>query len=191
MTLEEKISAVEEVFENLALEVSLFQTKSSLGCKTGCGKCCFKPNIEATILEFLPFAEYLYRQGTAYEWLEKTAKSDGDAICVLLNSQQLETGMCTQYKYRGLICRLFGFSARTNKYGKKELVTCTTIKESDAARYDSAVEDILAGGDVPVMNHHYFRLNSIDHELSREFFPINQAINRAIGVILHYYAYRS
>jgi hypothetical protein len=109
----------------------------------------------------------------------------------LLDPQQINSGMCTQYKYRGLICRLFGFSARTNKYGKKELVTCTTIKEGDAAKYSFAVEAIATGGHVPVMNNHYLRLNSIDQDLSREFFPINQAINRAIGVILHYYAYRS
>jgi len=189
VTLEEKISAVEEVFENLALEVSLFQSKSSLSCKTGCGKCCFKPTIEATILEFLPFAEQLYRQGTAYEWLEKTATSG--SLCVLLNPQQLEKGMCTQYKYRGLICRLFGFSARTNKYGTKELVTCATIREGDTAKYDLAVKQIATGVDVPVMNNHYMRLHAIDYELTREFFPINQAINRAIGVILHYHAYRS
>ena len=189
MTLEEKISAVEEVFENLAQEISLFQSKSSLSCKTGCGKCCFKPNIEATILEFLPFADHLYRQGIAHEWLDRTVTSD--ELCVLLASQQLDSGMCTQYKYRGLICRLFGFSARTNKYGKKELMTCTTIKEGDAARYSLAIAAIATDGEVPVMNNHYMRLNSIDHDLTREFFPINQAINRAIGVILHYYAYRS
>jgi Fe-S-cluster containining protein len=189
VTLEEKIRAVEEVFENLALEISLFQSKSSLSCKSGCGKCCFKPDIEATILEFLPFAEFLYQQGIAFDWLEKTATND--SICVLLNPQQLDTGMCTQYKYRGLICRLFGFSARTNKYGKKELVTCTTIKENDSAKYSLAVEQIASGIDVPVMNNHYIRLHAIDYELTREFFPINQAINRAIGVILHYHAYRS
>jgi Fe-S-cluster containining protein len=189
VTLEEKIKAVEDVFENLNQEVALFQSRSSLSCKSGCGKCCFKPDIEATILEFLPFAEYLYRQDKAYEWLERTATSE--ATCILLNPQQLDTGMCTQYKYRGLICRLFGFSARTNKYGKKELVTCATIKDGDAGIYNNAMVQIAAGSDVPVMNHHYMRLQAIDFELTREFFPINQAINRAIAVILHYYAYRS
>lgn len=188
MNLEEKIRAIEEVFENLSQEISSFQARSTLSCKTGCGKCCFKPDIEATILEFLPFADYLYRQDKAHEWLEKTATID--EICVLLNPQEHNTGMCTQYKYRGLICRLFGFSARTNKYGKKELVTCATIKEGNATSYTYTVEQIAAGADVPVMNNHYVRLQAIDFELTREFFPINQAINRAIAVILHYYAYR-
>ena len=189
MTLEEKIRAVEEVFENLDQEISLFQAKSSLTCKTGCGKCCFKPTIEATVLEFLPFAEYLYQQGTAFEWLEKTAVTSD--VCLLLNPQQVDSGMCTQYKYRGLICRLFGFSARTNKYGKKELVTCSTIKDGNAINYQIALEQIASTGDVPVMSHHYVRLHAIDYELTREFFPINKAINRAIAVILHYHAYRS
>ena len=46
------------------------------------------------------------------------------------------------------------------------------------------------GGEVPVMSQYYMRLHAIDFELTREFFPINEAIKRAIEVILHYYAYQ-
>jgi hypothetical protein len=53
-----------------------------------------------------------------------------------------------------------------------------------------ANEKIESGSSVPVMNQHYMRLLSIDPDLSREFFPINEAIKRAIEVILHYHAYR-
>jgi uncharacterized protein len=186
--LQEKIIAVEEVFENLDQEIASFQSWSSLSCRPGCGKCCFKPDIEATILEFLPFAHYLYQQQKAYEWLDKTATAN--SICSILNPLQMGVGMCSEYKYRGLICRLFGFSARTNKYGDKELVTCTIIKEDDA-KLKVATEQIATGSPIPVINQHYIRLQAIDHELTREFFPINQAIKRAIEVILHYYAYRS
>lgn len=189
MDLPEKIRAVEEVFENLDQEIASFQSWSSLGCKFGCGKCCFKPDIEATILEFLPFAEYLYQQDKAYEWLEKATTSD--TLCLILNPLQGGIGMCSEYRHRGLICRLFGFSARTNKYGKKELVTCQIIKEGQAASFNLAVEKIQAGADIPVMSHQYMRLHAIDNELTREFFPINEAIKRAIEVILHYHAYRS
>ena len=71
MDLLEKIKAVEEEFQNLDREISSFQSWSGLGCKVGCGKCCFKPDIEATVLEFLPFAQYLHEQDKAFEWLEK------------------------------------------------------------------------------------------------------------------------
>jgi Fe-S-cluster containining protein len=187
--LPEKIKAVQEAFHNLDAEISSFQSWSGLGCKSGCGKCCFKSDIEATILEFLPFAQYLYENDQAFEWLEKI-KSTDTTICLILNPVQLGVGLCSEYPYRGLICRLFGFSARVNKYGKKELVTCQIIKEGQSHEYALANEKIDQGNSIPVMNQHYMRLHSIDSDLTREFFPINQAIKRAIEVILHYHAYR-
>jgi hypothetical protein len=180
----EKIKAVEAEFENLDREIDTFQSWSGLGCKFGCGRCCFKADIEATILQ------HLHETDRAVEWLEKT-KDANTTICTILNPLQGGAGMCSEYKYRGLICRLFGFSARTNKYGKKELVTCQIIKEESAAKFNVAVEKIEHGSEVPVMSQHYMRLHAIDFELTREFFPINEAIKRAIEVILHYHAYRS
>jgi Fe-S-cluster containining protein len=190
LDLIEKISAIESVFQDLDQEIAQLQAWSGLGCKNGCGKCCFKADIEATILEFLPFAQYLYLQNQAFEWLEKIKTSD-IAVCTILNPLQAGVGLCSQYKYRGLICRLFGFSARTNKYGQKELVTCQVIKEENSDRYHHAADQIKDGADVPVMNQFYMRLHAIDFELTREFFPINEAIKRALEVILHYHAYRS
>lgn len=190
MDLPEKINAVEEVFENLDKEIASFQSWSSLGCKIGCGKCCFKADIEATVLEFLPFAQHLYNNQLTDDWLEKIETTD-TTLCSILNPLQNGVGMCSQYKHRGLICRLFGFSARTNKYGKKELVTCQIIKEENPLNFNLAVEKIETGSEIPVMNQHYMRLHAIDFELAREFFPINEAIKRAIEVILHYHAYRS
>lgn len=190
MDLLEKIKAVEEVFNMLDKEIASFQSWSGLGCKMGCGKCCFKADIEATILEFLPFAQHLHAQDLAFEWMEKIKTSD-ETLCTILNPQLGGTGMCSQYKHRGLICRLFGFSARTNKYGKKELVTCQIIKDENSTPFTMAVQKIEEGAEVPVMNQHYMRLHAIDFDLTREFFPINEAIKRAIEVILQYHAYRT
>jgi uncharacterized protein len=190
MELEEKVLAVEKVFENLDMEISKFQQWSGLGCKWGCGKCCFKADIEASVLEFLPFAYHLYKNDLAWEWLEKL-KATEDPICVILNPLQNGAGLCSEYKHRGLICRLFGFSARTNKYGTKELVTCQVIKTGQEQEYRAAVEKLGAGAEVPVMSQYYMQLHSIDLQMAQEFFPINQAIKHAIEAILHYHAYRS
>jgi uncharacterized protein len=185
-----KIKAVEVAFENLDKEIAAFQSWSELGCRIGCGKCCFKSDIEATILEFLPFAQHLYERNEAFSWLEKLETIDSP-LCSILDPGQGGVGLCSEYKHRGLICRLFGFSARTNKYSKKELVTCQVIKEDQAASYGLAVEKIERGSEVPVLSQHYMRLHAIDFELTHEFLPINQAIKKAIEVILHYHAYRS
>lgn len=185
----EKVRAVEEVFEKLDQEIASFQASTQLHCGWGCGKCCFKPDIEATILEFLPFAHYLYTNNIAFAWLDKINGSDA-ALCHILNPTQAGAGLCSEYKHRGLICRLFGYSARTNKYGTRELVTCQIIKTEQSENFKRAEANVAAGEPVPVMNQFYMQLHAIDFELTREFFPINEAIKRAIEVILHYYAYR-
>jgi Fe-S-cluster containining protein len=185
----DKVRAVEEVFTALDAEIADFQGRTSLHCAWGCGKCCFKSDIEASALEFLPFAHHLYTSGIAFEWYEKL-KGTNPAHCLILNPTQGGAGMCSQYQHRGLICRLFGYSARTNKYGARELVTCQIIKTEQKENYEAAGAGIENGEPVPVMNQYYMRLHAIDSDLAQEFFPINEAIRRAIEVILHYYAYR-
>lgn len=189
MTIEEKVSQVQAVFQKLDDEISTFQTSTGIHCKFGCGKCCFKPDIEATPLEFLPFAFHLYKEGRAEEWYDKLASSE-EQICHILNPTQSGAGLCTEYKHRGLICRLFGYSARTTKYEKKELVTCQIIKTEQSSEYEAAVSMIDNGGSVPVMSQFYMQLHAIDQEMTTEFYPINVAIRKAIGNVLHYYAYR-
>jgi Fe-S-cluster containining protein len=187
--LEEKVKSVEAVFEKLDAEISKFQSVTSLHCKFGCGKCCFKPDIEATALEFLPFAFHLYQSNQAEEWLARLQGTEAE-ICLILNPTQAGSGLCSQYPHRGLICRLFGYSARTNKYSKRELITCQIIKTEQASAFSEAEKKIETGLEVPVMNEFYMQLASIDFDLSRDFFPINTAIRKAIETVLHYYAYR-
>lgn len=190
MSLVEKVKEVEAVFAKLDQQIAEFQSWSGLHCKFGCGKCCFKADIEATILEFLPFAHYLYTEDKAFEWLDKLKQSDS-SICLILNPTQSGSGLCTEYATRGLICRLFGYSARTNKYGERELVTCQIIKTEQSIQYQQATSEIEAGANVPLMNQFYMQLHGIDIELTRDFYPINEAIKRAIEVVLSYYAYRT
>src|SRR5258706_15828864 len=144
MTLLEKVAVVEKLFHELDAEITKFQSTSTLHCRWGCGKCCFKPDIEATILEFLPYALHLHRQDRALEWLKKLEETDS-SICLILNPAQGGAGLCSEYPHRGLICRLFGYSARTNKYGAKELVTCQVIKTEQSAAFLSAQEKVEAG----------------------------------------------
>lgn len=189
MSIEEKVKLVDGVFDQLDQQIAAFQSAASLHCKWGCGKCCYKADIEATILEFLPFALFLHQQNQAEEWLNNLQKTDS-SICLILNPTQNGAGLCSQYKHRGLICRLFGYSARTTKYGKPELVTCQIIKTEQQENFVKAEAAIKNGLDVPVMSNFYMQLHSIDFELTRDFFPINVAMRKAIETVLQYYAYR-
>jgi len=189
MSLEEKVKSVEEVFRRLDTEISTLQSWSGLHCKAGCGKCCFKPDIEATVLEFLPFAYHLYKIGESEAWLAKVENAES-GLCPILNPTQGGVGLCSEYAYRGLICRLFGYSARTNKYDKRELVTCQIIKTEQTENFNLAQLKVSEGESVPVMNQYYMQLHGIDFELTHEFYPIKVAIKKAIETVLQYYAYR-
>lgn len=191
MTLAEKVKAVEEVFSALDAEINLFQHWSGLHCKVGCGKCCFKADITATVLEFLPFAHHLYKNKLAESWYERLLLNE-DPLCVILNQSPAgTTGSCTQYPHRGLICRLFGFSARTSKYGKPELVTCQVIKSELADQHNLTISAIANGNAaLPMMSRYHMKLVAIDDDLARKHYLINEAIRMAIETVLSYYAYR-
>lgn len=189
MSLLEKVRSVEDVFRDLDRAIATFQSWSTLHCNTGCGKCCFKADLEATALEFLPLAHQLYERGEALAWLEKF-ESGQQEYCHVLNPVRPGSGLCSEYLFRGLICRLFGYSARTNKYAKRELVTCQIIKSEQPEAYRAAQEKMITEP-IPVISDYYMRLRSIDPELARDFYPVNQAIRRAIETVLQYYAYRN
>lgn len=189
IALEEKAKAVDNLFQDLDQQIAIFQASSSLHCKVGCGTCCTKPDIEATPLEFLPLALQMHRQGNVSEWLSKL-EANPSSICILLDQSRVGVGHCSTYRHRGLICRIFGFSARVNKYGKRELVTCQTIKSEQATPYQDIANQLLSDeGVVPVIGDYYRRLQGIDPFLAGKFLPVNLAIREAIMEVLQYFSY--
>ncbi|MFW5705410.1 MAG: YkgJ family cysteine cluster protein [Bacteroidota bacterium] len=192
MQLYRKVRKVELLFAGLAKEINKFSAKSGLHCLPGCGLCCFKPDIEATVLEFLPMAYRLFMDNKAEEMYEKLSQNSDRSMCMLLVPLTTEnrTGMCDRYNERGLICRLFGYSAMIGKNHKPVLVTCKTIKDNQAEQYRMVSERIAAGSDVPVISNYYQQLRNIDSSLGTAFYPINVSMKKSIEVVLSYYSYR-
>ena len=193
MTLYHKVRAVEKVLGQLHVEIQKFQEQSKLSCLAQCGKCCLKPDIEASALEFLPLAYHLQKEGYLDEYYEKVLTHQNDSVCVLFNPflGKEDKGNCSRYAYRGLICRAFGFSANYDKHGIPRLVTCQTIKTAQPNEASQANENIKNGMDVPIIRNYYQRLFSIDFVLAGKVLPINQAIIEAIETVLGYYSYRT
>jgi len=188
-TLTGKVRAVQRVYLKLDREIAKVQLESGLHCISGCGECCKKPDIEATPLEFLPLALHLYDEGKAEKFLEELNASNEQICHVFRPFITNFGGLCNEYPNRGLICRLFGFTARRDKEGHSELVTCKLLKTQQADQYNQAIENIKAGKKIPVMSEFYTRLSSIDPSLAN-FYPINEAMKQAVMTVLHYYAYR-
>jgi uncharacterized protein len=188
-TLPQKVKSVMRVYEQLDKDIAKFQSATQLHCLSGCGECCKKPDIEAGVIEFLPLALDLYDRGLAESTLAELSEKK-DSICHVFRPHMTKFGgLCNAYPHRGLICRLFGFTARINKDEQKELVTCKYIKEEQSEHYRDAVDRIAQNEYVPVMSEYYYRMQSIDPGV-QGFYPINEAMAKAIEMVLHYYAYR-
>ncbi|MBU2903662.1 YkgJ family cysteine cluster protein [Arenibacter algicola] len=192
MSMESRVKAVEALFAVLDREIATFQSESGLGCKAGCGKCCTHPDIDASPLEFLPWAFHLFLNGKAETTLEEL-RVNSSSLCHLyrpLSVLDSNSGSCGDYKYRGLICRLFGYGASRDKLGQLRLATCKIIKENQAERYEYAQAAMKNGLYVPIFTDYYMNLNQIDFRMGNSILPINKAMKAAIEEVLQYYAYR-
>ncbi|PLX12658.1 MAG: hypothetical protein C0597_12835 [Marinilabiliales bacterium] len=190
MSLIKKIKAVELLYNNLDKEISRFKQNSSLKCFDNCYHCCLKKNIEVMPIEFLPFAYHLYRTNQAYSFIEKLEQNTNDQVCILFNPFN-SAGACESYAYRGLICRLFGFSAMINQKNEKSLITCKLIKTEKRTEYESIQLKINQGMSLPKSSDYYLKLNSIDLTLSHSYTNINEAIKLAIETVLFYFSFRN
>jgi|TARA_B110000908_G_C10259207_1_gene457902 Fe-S-cluster containining protein len=188
--MEQKVRLVEKLFYQLEQESIQFQEVSGMSCVSGCGKCCTYPDIEASPIEFLPWAFHLFLNGEAEKTL-KTLNESQSLTCIIFKPSSITNGgRCSDYKYRGLICRLFGFAASTDKYGKLRLATCKIIKEGQTDKYNSTAEAITKGLNVPIFTAYYMQLNQIDFRLGNIMLPVNKALKMALEEVLQYYAYR-
>jgi hypothetical protein len=192
MAIEQKVLLVEELFDRLDTEISNFKSETHLHCLTGCGKCCSKPDIDASPLEFLPWALHLFLNGKAEETLNELDNSLITTCHIYRPLALLEeyNGSCSNYKYRGLICRLFGYAANRDKYGQLRLATCKIIKEDQLENFNNTEEAISKGLYVPIFTDYYMQLAQIDYRMAAVLLPINEALKMAIEEVLHYYAYR-
>ncbi|MDN3593722.1 YkgJ family cysteine cluster protein [Zunongwangia endophytica] len=189
MKLEEKVRAVESLFETLSEELNTFQAQAGFSCGAGCGKCCEKPGIQASPLEFLPWALQCFLDGKTEDTLEALSNTSVE-ICHNYKMLSLEnsTGRCTAYAHRGLVCRLFGYAAQRAKNNKLQLISCKLLKQSE--NFSTAAVSINNGLSVPVFSDYYLRLAQIDFGMGRKILPINKALKIALEEVLQYYSYR-
>lgn len=176
MNLSAKIRATARIFHEADVHVKKFSMVSGIGCLPGCHLCCINPNIQATVLEFLPLASHLVSSGKHLEMLEKI-EAQNEKICVLFNPFS-GSGGCSIYEHRGMICRLFGFTTRVTREGNPQLVTCEPIKNS--LKRTPEVKSLAMA---PQMSPYYMKLYGIDPQLSVRYLHINESIEQAIQIV--------
>lgn len=192
MSVISKVREVEKVFADLEKEMNILRHSSGLHCVAGCGKCCHKPDIEASPVEFLPYALHLIRNDKIEEVYDQLLQNTSTQCILFAPVSGSDTkGSCSEYPYRGLICRLFGFTASRRMDGEAKLVTCRIIKEGQPKVVAKIEADLKKDkSSVPLMSDYYFRIRSIDPDLGTKLLPINKAIQTALEVVMGYYAYR-
>ncbi|GGW59244.1 hypothetical protein DFQ11_1011029 [Winogradskyella epiphytica] len=98
MSIEKKVQLVEMLFYELEQEASKFKKASGLACVSGCGKCCTYPDIEASPLEFLPWAFHLFLHGEAEKTLRKLKETKNPSCFIYKPLTLAGQGRCSNYK---------------------------------------------------------------------------------------------
>jgi uncharacterized protein len=185
-----KVRSLLHLYEKLNNDISRFQRSSGLHCQAGCGKCCNNPKVETTVLEMIPLAVELWREGQGEHWLNESAKVEFKGPCVFYKADPLVegNGRCSVYHLRPLICRLFGFSAITDKNNQKKLLTCPIIK-SQCADLETLEKKINEDMFVPKTTDYTMQVMHMDPQLGQKQLPINEALKLAlekVGLSLKY-----
>lgn len=180
MLIEENVKAVEQIFASIDEASAGFWGKAGIKCPSGCDKCCHGENIAASPLEYLPYSYNLYLNNQLEEKFWEF-KNSGSKTCFLLESDAAtQKGRCTQYKYRGIVCRLFGNSAIITKTGEKAFSGCRILKDqiADEVAFKTKLQHIA-----PVYSEYYMQLRAVENNYGGMLCSINEAILKAMEIV--------
>ena len=116
-TIYQEYLKLESVYKDLDEKQEIFCNAFDVHCKKGCGTCCehFIPDIYNVEARFLALG--IIHDDRVEEVRKKIeAFSDNQEYCPLYDFDS--DYHCTVYKYRPLICRLFGATASKDKDGR-------------------------------------------------------------------------
>ena len=161
--------------ENLLLEAekktNRFKKKTGLYCPEGCGDCCRDEHPADAVLALLPAARWVIDHNSVDLYLDH-AQSNPEGQCVFFDPNN--NRHCRVYSLRPMICRLFGYAGRINKYGGLNFRSCRRLAEY--------VPELIPMP--PLYSDYQFRLTGLYPPLGRIIVPINAAFAQAMEWIL-------
>lgn len=174
-----------EVYADLEQQTSDFKRGLGIECLRNCTLCCATAKfVEASILEMLPLSLHFWKGGRGEELLEKLEGIHPEEPCILLNPNPHDglLGGCSHYRFRPLICRLFGFSANVDKSGNPLVSICSPLKEMEKGITDRINEKIREGLLVPLMPVFSRRVTLLHPHFGQEKYPVNLALREALEI---------
>lgn len=179
-----------KLYEEMAVEFSSFQNNTGLNCLPGCGRCCLNPEVEASVLEMIPFALKIHDENKLEYWLEKLEHSDlSTCLLYVAQSPDREKGLCGFYNERPSVCRMFGVSGYYNKYQKLNLSVCKYIKNEQAELFEKLNAEVDETK-TPILIKWSYRLAQLNPELIQDKMPVSQAIKKALEKVALYAQYQ-
>ncbi len=186
--LQELEFQVLDVYQGIDEVVTAYKSQTGLACPDGCGHCCNSEKVEATVLECIPLAFELFRTFQAELLMKRLERDRGERKCVLYRQDYTAAGLwgCSQYKYRSVVCRLFGFAGNRDRNGTPKLAKCQIMKEHETAASVQEPEDAAAGV-MPLFSEAGMRITALHPGLGSHRRPINEALLEAlqkVGMLL-------
>ena len=175
------------VYGELDAMIAAFKSGTRLACLNGCRNCCDTPayNIEVSVFEMLPLSIHLWQRGEGEYWLQKLRETRPEDPCVLYVSSPSvkREGGCSHYERRPLLCRLFGFSAITDKQGRSVAALCKEIKKF-APDLEGKIQALIDRGlKVPINSHFAEKVSFLNPFYGQKLHPINEAFRLALEVV--------
>ncbi len=164
---------VRALFDELEEASRDFFSLVDVRCPATCHECCLNSAVQATVLEFVPLACRLMDEGRAEEVLGQLEGSAELKGCVFAG-----IAGCSVYPDRGLICRLFAASVRKDRQDRLEYIACSLL-HARHGRY------LPGQTPAPVITDWGLRLEAIDPAMGCAWYPVNEAIRRALEIVLH------
>ena len=144
-----------------------FGKKTGLYCPEGCGDCCRDEHPEDSVLALLPAARWVINRNLGEFYLD-LAQSNLEGQCVFFDPYNRRH--CSIYSFRPMVCRLFGYAGRIDKYGGLNFRSCRRLSDK--------VPEIIPMP--PIYSDYQFRLIGLDPLLGRILLPINTAFVKAV-----------
>ena len=176
-----------ELYKEINLRVDKFKQDTGINCLHLCGRCCntSSSNIEASVFELFPLAIYLWENKKIEAVINELNTIDESAPCIFFKHNKIfnETGNCSMYELRPLICRLFGFSVLIDKEEKVRYISCNEMKKKLGDRIVKIESCNKSNSDLLILPDFAQRATALNYQYGRERFDINKALKKALEIV--------
>lgn len=187
MNIKEFSQNLSKLYVEMSHSFSALQASTGWHCMSGCGRCCQKPEVDASPFEMIPMALQIYQEGTLDEWLERLENLPDNRCPMFVPGTQEGQGKCGRYEGRPSVCRMFGVAGYTDKKQEVTLSICKYLRD------EYKIENVPTGLNsetTPITAHWSYKMAALDQRLIQDLMPIPQALKVALEKIAFYAEYQ-